>query len=200
MVESLVTVLASPPLEEPQEQVLARPQTKAPLKDVRPPPQLVESLVSVLVTPLPEEPRRLGFHAGRRACSSSTSRVTGTRACLPSARGAPAASASSPSDGGAAGRRACCLPSAPGASACSPSDEGAAERRASSSSASRVAGERASHSLAGGAPETASYSLAGGAPETGLSRPLTEALLETVSVVPSPHFPVRTIPGGRIYY
>ena len=53
----LEDVLAASP--QPQEQVLARPQTKAPLKDVRPPPQLVESLVSVLVTPLPEEPRRL---------------------------------------------------------------------------------------------------------------------------------------------
>ena len=57
----LEDVLAASP--QPQEQVLARPQTKAPLKDVRPPPQLVESLVSVLVTPLPEEPRRLGFLA-----------------------------------------------------------------------------------------------------------------------------------------
>ena len=131
-------------------------QTGAPLEDVLPPPQLVESLVSVLVSPSPEEPRRLGFHAGRRACSSSASRVTGARACLPSAEGAPGASASSSSDGRVAGDRAC-LPSArgaPGASACSPSDEGAAKRRASSSSASRVAGERASHSLAGGAPET----------------------------------------------
>ena len=65
-VESLVTVLASPPPEEPPQHVLGRPQTEAPLEDVLARPQLVESLVSVLVSPPPEEPRRQCFLALRR--------------------------------------------------------------------------------------------------------------------------------------
>ena len=95
LVESLVRILASPPPEEPPQHVLSHLQTEAPLEDVLPPPQRVESLVSVLVSPSPEEPQRLGFLAGRRACSFSASVVTGARACLPSA-GAPGASACSP--------------------------------------------------------------------------------------------------------
>ena len=68
--ESLVTMLASPPLEEPPQHVLARPQTKAPLEDVFSPPQLVESLVTVLASPLRQRSPRskcfLTFRRGRR--------------------------------------------------------------------------------------------------------------------------------------
>jgi len=48
-----------------------------------------------------------GGAAGRRACSSSASRVAGARACLPSAGGARGVRAFSPSDGGVAGDSVC---------------------------------------------------------------------------------------------
>ena len=79
--------LGSPPPEEPPQQVLPHPQVEAPLEDVLAPPQTVESLV-------PSPAARAfspsdGGAAGRRACSSSASRVARARASLPSAGEAP---------------------------------------------------------------------------------------------------------------